>query len=167
MTYYHGGVAGLRVGDTITPGVDGNRRHNPRCPICVARNTGAHAPLDPAPQHDGVYITTDREYGRHYASLADGDLYVVTPEGPLVASTEDRFPTWIAPTARVTAVYDRAVRLTGAQRRRLLARWIDADAAAEGHQPQTSLADRRRTVDRQYLWMLGEAHRIARQARNR
>jgi hypothetical protein len=125
--YWHGGNAGLRPGDLVQPG---HTRTVPDCPICQARANGhtltlnGHA-IDPATgRPDRVYLTTDREYARFYASMALlGDLYRVEPIGDLEPSTEDPFNTWMAPAARITAVYDRAVRLTTAQRRRLLARW--------------------------------------------
>lgn len=78
-----------------------------------------------------VYLTTDREYARHYASLwGRGDLYRVEAVGDLTRSTEDTIETWTAPAARVLAVYDRAVLLTWSQRRALGRRWATADAAA-------------------------------------
>ncbi|GAB3376370.1 hypothetical protein GCM10027360_53240 [Amycolatopsis echigonensis] len=52
-----------------------------------------------------------------------GDLYRVEPVGDVDPSTEDPFDTWTVAAARVVSVYDRAVRLTNGQRRRLLARW--------------------------------------------
>lgn len=69
---YHGGIPGLRPGDLIETHppavVDG-------CPICEARAAGRDYEVpglgivDPATQHpDRVYVTTDREYARHYAS---------------------------------------------------------------------------------------------------
>jgi hypothetical protein len=162
--YYHGGIADLRVGDLITPGVDGHRRHHDGCPICRARNNGQVAPLDPTPDRHGVYLTADREYARYYASLTGrGDLYVVDPVGDVQRSSEDHFDTVIAPAARVWAVYERAVQLTDGQRRRLLARWLEADADAEGWGDRLramSPADRRRLLDRQYAALLRDAARL-------
>lgn len=59
-----------------------------------------------------------------------GDLYVVEPVGDVEPSTEDHFPTWTTPAARVVSIYDRAVRLTPHRRRTLMNRWAAADAAA-------------------------------------
>ncbi|MFD3452763.1 hypothetical protein ACFWVC_11310 [Streptomyces sp. NPDC058691] len=134
MRYFHGGVPGLRPGDLITP-------HPPRavdgCAICEARTQGLTAtlngqPIDPPNgRPDRVYIATDRDYGRFYASLSwYGDLYTVEPVGEMKPSTEDHFPTWCVPAARVVSVYVRAVRLTPGQRRSLLRRWTEADRAA-------------------------------------
>jgi len=125
--YWHGGAAGLKPGNLIKPGhtrtVDG-------CAICEARANGQTATIDghavdPATgRPDRVYITTDREYARFYASMAlYGDLYRVEPVGDVEPSTEDPFDTWTAASARVLAVYDRAVRLTNGQRQRLMTRW--------------------------------------------
>jgi len=150
--YYHGGTPDLHIGDTIQPGQEGNRRHVEGCPICAARNIGNSPAVDPIPNHDGVYVTTDREYGRYYASLAHrGTLYVVEPVGELILSAEDRFPTYICQEARVTGIYQRQVQLTDSQRRRLLARWIEADARADGwldRWQSMSVAGRRNLVNK-------------------
>jgi hypothetical protein len=133
--YFHGGIPDLKPGDLITP-------HPPKivddCPICVARAAGQTAvingePVDPATgRPDRVYITTDREYARFYASkFWQGDLYVVEPVGHLEPSTEDRFPSWTCEAARVRTVYQRCVLLTPKQRRALLKRWTATDLAAE------------------------------------
>lgn len=135
MRLFHGGIPDLRPGDLITP-------HPPRvvdgCPICVARANGQTAvvdgmPVDPATARpDRVYVTSDREYGRFYASRwYRGDLYVVEPVGELEPSSEDRFPSWTCEAARVRTVYQRCVLLTPKQRRALLKRWTAADLAAE------------------------------------
>lgn len=108
--------------------------------MCQARGAGLTAviagvgPVDPPTQRpDRVYVTTDRDYARFYASLyGRGDLYVVEPVGEAEPSEEDRFPSWTVPAARVRAVYDRCVQLTPGQRRSLLRRWTAADLAAEG-----------------------------------
>ncbi|MEU1273046.1 hypothetical protein [Streptomyces sp. NPDC005799] len=135
MRYFHGGIPGLKPGGLITP-------HEPNyvdgCPTCDAKKQGVQpvveglGVVDPLTERpDRVYITTDREYARFYASKYPlGDLYVVEPVGGIEASTEDHFPTWTTPAARVVSVYDRAVRLTPHRRRTLLNRWAVADAAA-------------------------------------
>ncbi|MFI6594921.1 hypothetical protein ACIBHX_01665 [Nonomuraea sp. NPDC050536] len=124
--YFHGGIPGLEPGDLILPGspnfVDG-------CKICDAHKAGMSHAFDPLTQYqDRVYVTTDREYARFYASkYPKGDLYSVVPVGELVVSDEDRFPTWTAPEARVVGVYDRYVQLSPKQRRTLMRRWERAD----------------------------------------
>lgn len=134
VRYFHGGVPGLRPGDLVTP-------HPPNlidgCPVCAARADGLTATLNgqavdpPTGRPDRVYITSDRDYGRFYASRYwRGDLYTVEPVGDAEPSTEDPFPTWCVPAARVLAVYDRAVQLTPVQRRSLLRRWAAVDRSA-------------------------------------
>jgi hypothetical protein len=128
---WHGGVPGLKVGDLIQPGHE--RKAKDGCPICEARAAeaagGPRPVIDGLSQHrDGVYLTTDREYARHYASLwGRGDLYRVEPVGDPVRSTEDTIETYVADAARVLAVYERAVLLTMKQRRHLFRRWGAAD----------------------------------------
>lgn len=156
---WHGGIPGLKPGDLIQPVTDGQRRAHDGCPTCRARNSGQPATHDPAPARpDRVYLTSDRLYARYYASLTGrGDLYVAEPVGGLEPSTEDHFPTWTAPQARVILVYDRAVTLAMGERRRLLRRWIEADHQAAGtlHVWQAmSAADQRRVFEREWaaLW---------------
>ena len=143
MRYFHGGIPGLKPGDLITPHppnvVDG-------CAICAAKAAGLQPfveglgivdPLTGRP--DRVYITSDREYARFYASKHPrGDLYVVEPEGDVEPSTEDHFPTWSVPAARVRSVYDRYVLLTPKQRRQLLRRWTQADIEHARSAPLTA-----------------------------
>ena len=124
--YWHGGAPGLQKGELVVPHapnfVDG-------CPICLAKKNGESPVLDPASKNpDRVYITTDREYARFYASkFPAGDLYRVEPVGELVLSSEDRFETFVVEAARVTGIVDRGVRLTEKQRRSLLNRWTRRD----------------------------------------
>lgn len=124
--YFHGGVPGLSRGDLIVPGsphfVEG-------CKVCDAHKAGQSHAIEPATKHgDRIYVTTDREYARFYASkYPRGDLYTVEPAGELVASTEDRFPTWHVESARVLGVYDVYVQLSRKQRGALLRRWERAD----------------------------------------
>jgi len=123
---FHGGVPGLRVGDSIEPSppnvVDG-------CPVCEAKKRGESPLIDPTPaQPNRVYLTTDREYARFYASKwPKGDLYVVSPVGELIESEEDPFPAWTAEGAIVRSVYSRCVQLSWAERRSLLRRWPDPE----------------------------------------
>jgi hypothetical protein len=130
---FHGGVPDLRPGDLIRP-------HPPRvvdgCAVCEARARGESYTVPgagvidpPTGRPDRVYFTSDRPYGFFYASRYwRGDLYVVEPVGCVEESTEDPFPTWCAPAARVKSVYSRCVTLTMAERRRLYRRWAEADA---------------------------------------
>lgn len=136
MRYFHGGIPDLKPGDLITPHppnvVDG-------CDICAAKAAGRQPVVeglgyvDPLTERpDRIYLTSDRDYARFYASkYPRGDLYTVEPVGGVEPSTEDRFPSWTAPAARVVSVYDRYVQLTPKQRRSLLRRWTAADLAAE------------------------------------
>lgn len=157
MTYFHGGYAGLSVGDMLVPSAphitDG-------CPICVARAQGrplnvgeyrawikrfgalaepvlrqlADAPDDviiDAPSNQQVlYITTDREYARFYAARSKGDLYQVEPIGQPESTTEDHFPSYTVQLARVIKVLERGVMLTRKDRRHLTHKWEKADKAA-------------------------------------
>ena len=124
--YFHGGMPGLNPGDVILPGrpnfVDG-------CKVCDAHRAGESHVLDPLTKHaDRVYMTSDRDYARFYASkYPKGDLYSVEPLGEMAVSDEDPFPSWTAPSARVVGVYDRYVQLTPKQRRTLLRRWGRVD----------------------------------------
>lgn len=135
MTYFHGGIPGLKPGQLITP-------HEPNvvdgCRVCAMKAAGQQPrvpglgvvdPLTARP--DRIYITTDREYARFYASkYPRGDLYTVEPVGDMEPSTEDHFPSWTCEAARVRHIYDRYVQLTPGQRRSLLRRWTAADIAA-------------------------------------
>ena len=126
---WHGGVPGLRPGDLITPG---HRRLGiTGCPICAGRDAGNTDQIDPPSRHpDKIYLTTSREYARFYAALSRGDLYRVSPVGPVQRSAEDTIATYMASSARVVAVYARAVTLTWSQRRALHREWKAADEAA-------------------------------------
>lgn len=134
MRLWHGGFPGLRINDVIMPGhyravIEG-------CKFCEDR--AAEIAGGPRPEVDGasmhpnkVYLSADREYARHYASLfGRGDLYRVEAVGDVQRSTEDSIETYLADSARVIAVYARAVLLTHRQRRALQRRWATADVAA-------------------------------------
>lgn len=130
----------MRVGDLLVPG---ERHYEDGCPVCVAKREGRTfmlngMPVDPMNRHeDRVYVTTDREYARFYASkYPTGDLYRVEPPDDVLdmldVGSEDPFPTWALPSVRVVAVYERAVRLTHRQRVTLLERWRQVDRARSG-----------------------------------
>lgn len=121
-TYYHGGVPGLRPGELLVPS---EPNFIDDCPICRAKKAGINTGIDPLTVHpDRIYITSDREYARFYASKYwRGDLYKVEPVGELEPSAEDYFPTWTVASARVIHAYARCVTLTDTQRRALLRRW--------------------------------------------
>lgn len=157
--YYHGGKAGLLIGDAIVPAPahieDG-------CPICEAKRVGracsvgayrawlrrlgaAGEPIllklaslsdfevidPPRAKTDAVYITTDVDYALWYAARSRGDLYTVKPEGALTPSREDHFPTFTVASARVAGVIQRGVYLTRADRRRIERKWKKADERVE------------------------------------
>ena len=129
---YHGGKPDLHPGDLITPGHTRPTHHG--CPWCHARTQqaqGGPTPhIDPLPQHpDRVYATPSRAYAQFHASLyGRGDLYQVTPNGPLTQSTEDTIETWTAPSYTITTtIIERAIQLTWKQRRALLREWTTAD----------------------------------------
>jgi hypothetical protein len=155
VRFYHGGVPGLKVGDSIVPSPphveDG-------CPICVARSEGrrftvaqarawalsmgrdglpllralagapANGAVDPPSAQTAVYITKDLDYG---------DLVRrAKPWRPLPGRgqwerrsnrgrTTSRPGT--VPEARVLAVLRRGVFLLRADRRRIERRWRKAD----------------------------------------
>jgi len=154
MTWYHGGISGMQIGDTLVPSPphveDG-------CPICVARAAGRvvtvgeyrawlrrqgpsalpvlkmlsdapdDAPIDPPTGKRAIYFTTDLAYARWYAARSRGDLYEVRPVGAVERSREDAFPTWTAGTAVVSRVVERHVRLCRKDRREITRRWKKAD----------------------------------------
>lgn len=128
--WWHGGVPGLRVGDILLPGNE--RRTHEGCEWCEARKKGqAYFGMDPPSARRAVYITHDKEYARFYASLYGyGDLYIVEPNGQAILSEEDHIEAWSADSARILAVYQRAVRLTMTQRRALQRKWKVADERA-------------------------------------
>ncbi|MEU7092951.1 hypothetical protein [Kitasatospora aureofaciens] len=133
--YFHGGVPGLSIGDRIVPHPP---RVHPGCAECEARAAGRQIRMpdgrlsEPPTRHpDRVYLTTDRTYAAWYASRSWlGDLYRVQPEGDVVESDEDPFPTFIATSAVIVQVVERAVRLTDKDRRRLDRRWRAIEDAA-------------------------------------
>lgn len=157
-TYFHGGKAGLSIGDEVVPAPS---HVEDGCPICEAKRDGRictvgeyrawlrqfgvraerilrqlrDAPdweaLDPPRAAvDGVYITTSREYATWYAARSAGDLYQVKPIGEVRRSPEDHFETVIASKAVVVGILRRTVTLTRTERRRIAHLWKKADAKA-------------------------------------
>lgn len=126
VRYWHGGAPGLRPGDIIEPRAHDDDAHLvDGCPTCDARKAGAQLAED---NNDPalVYVTTDRDYARIYASgYPRGALYRVEPIGELVdRSAQDPAPSWGCGSARVLSVYDPLVALTPKQVRRYAKRWL-------------------------------------------
>jgi hypothetical protein len=155
--FYHGGKPGLGIGDFLVPSpphiYDG-------CPICVARAEGRiytvgefrtflkskgeigkpglrmlagaddSQPVDPPSAENAVYVTTELDYARWYAARSRGDLYRVEPIGPIARTTEDNFPSFTTPMARIVEVVERRVVLTRRSRRALFREWGKRDKMA-------------------------------------
>lgn len=126
--YWHGGAPDLHPGDLIEPRPHGDTRHLVKgCPTCDARRDGEQL-ADDDNDPNLVYVTTSREYARLYAhGYPGGALYLVEPVGEMVDRTADRHdpePSWGVPAALVLTVYDPFVRLTPAQVRRALRRYL-------------------------------------------
>lgn len=154
--FFHGGKAGLDVGDLLVPspphGDDG-------CPVCEARKAGrvctvgefrrwlmqfgpraekalrmlADAaesdPMDPPSAEQAVYITTSQPYATWYAATrGHGDVYQVVPVGEAMRTSEDSFPAWTVKSARIVRVIRRGVHLTRTERREIERLWKKADA---------------------------------------
>jgi hypothetical protein len=121
---YHGGVADLWKGSILLPDM-ASRRYHDGCAQCEAQRIGMNVEgFDPATPHGFVYATTDIDYARYYASRAgSGWLYEVLLDPPVEESTEDPFPTWRAPQARILRVIEKRITLTMQQRRDLFLRW--------------------------------------------
>jgi hypothetical protein len=122
--YFHGGAPGLKPGDLIEPQpYDVGRHLIAGCPTCEARKAGDPLAAD---NNDPtkVYVTTDREYARVYAiGYPLGALYVVTPLGELTESP-DPVPSWGCSAATVRGVYDACVRMSPAEVRRAVRRYL-------------------------------------------
>ncbi len=141
MMLFHGGVAGLNVGDLLLPGHSRDNRH-PGCKVCEARAAGTTEIDKPSAHPDRIYLSADLEYARFHASLyGHGDLYRVEPYQEsdtgvgLERSEEDLFPSFTAPAGRVLAVLARRVQLTPRQRQKIYIRW----AALQGRSKSEAL----------------------------
>jgi hypothetical protein len=147
---FHGGVAGLQIGDLLEPGHSRDNRH-PGCPVCEARARGetyqvdGHG-MDPPSSHpDRVYLTPVRLYALFHASMyGRGDLYLAEPLGELEKSIEDPFPAFYAERARVVAVPQRSVLMRPSERRKLAIAW----GRIEGISRRDSLDEHRRMLRR-------------------
>ncbi|MCQ9384402.1 hypothetical protein [Brevibacterium moorei] len=147
MSWYHGGIPGLKPGDLIEPGHE--RKQHDGCPWCEARAQGeAFNGMDgPSLHPDRVYASCSRLYARFHASLyGHGDLYRVEPIGVWRASQEDSMPSITAPAFQVAAVLDRAVELTMTERRRLTREWREADRAAGLTEPPFAYLEEYKTL---------------------
>lgn len=123
-TLYHGGIGDLWKGSLLLPDMASRRLHD-GCAQCEAHRHGLNIDgFDPSTPHGFVYATSDIEYARYYASRAgNGWLYEVALLPPVEESTEDPFPTWRAPQARIVRVLEKRITLTMQQRRALFIRW--------------------------------------------
>ena len=124
MKLFHGGVGDLWSGHIIKPDM-AHARYVDNCPQCEAQRAEVIvAGFDPPTPHGFVYATLDREYARYYASRAiRGWLYEVELIGEIEESTEDPFPTWRSPSAKVLRVLEKRITLTMDERQRLFIRW--------------------------------------------
>lgn len=117
MTFFHGGMPGLRSGDRLLPpDVTGNEHR-----------LSAYAAELGAPAHalrtDVVYLTIERQVARAYAAFyPDGALYRVVPQSPVDPDPDCSEPdlSWQCPAAVITGVIDPVVLF----RDRTPERWI-------------------------------------------
>lgn len=124
---YHGGVAGLYVGDVIYPDQAGHR-YVDDCAHCLAQKEGRAGALglDPETPEGWVYATADKPYARYYASRAvKGSLYRVRLEEDVEPSAEDpaQFHAFRGRRAVVVQVLERGVVMTHRERKQLFVRW--------------------------------------------
>jgi hypothetical protein len=117
MSYFHGGVPGLKVGDSILPPDQTGTDHT---------LSAYSAELDGGPhttRRDVVYLTTDRQVARAYAAgYPDGALYQVMPYSPVDPDPDCLTPglSWHCPQGIVVAVVDPVVLF----RSRTPERWV-------------------------------------------
>jgi hypothetical protein len=77
MTYFHGGVPGLNIGDLIRPAISLGISH-------------ARTPNQPRYNPRRVYITRLRWYAELFANGAKGDVYEVRPVGRAIPDLDAR-----------------------------------------------------------------------------
>lgn len=104
LTYFHGGVPGLRPGDLLLPPDESGTN----------RTLSQHAEAVGAPawatRRDVIYVTTERADARVFAAFyPDGALYRVEPEGPLGDDPDAPGISHTCRTARIAAVLDPVV----------------------------------------------------------
>lgn len=114
--YWHGGVPGLRPGDTIRPAA--RLRATPLIyAVSHAHPSGEAYSADP----DLAYVTTDKTLAKAFAAKAlhaagvGGDLYNVRPRGPLEPDPDyDHHPgtSFTCTAAKIVAVVERGLTLT-------------------------------------------------------
>lgn len=92
-TLFHGGPAGLEVGDLIRPAVSLGIQH--------ART--AHQPHYNAHR---VYVTQRREYAEVFAQINEGPVYEVAPIGRLLVDLDAR-GSFHCSAAQIVAVHQR------------------------------------------------------------
>ncbi|MEU5772638.1 hypothetical protein ABZ819_04950 [Streptomyces venezuelae] len=106
MTYFHGGVPGLKVGDSILP-PDKTGTDHTLSKYATQLDGPAHAR-----RTDIVYLTTQRQVAKAYAAFyPDGALYQVLPASPVDRDADCLTPdlSWHCPFAIVVAVVDPVV----------------------------------------------------------
>lgn len=91
-TLYHGGPAGLAIGDLIRPAISTNKAHEP----------GRHQPhYNPR----RVYVTQLVAYAQIFADMFDGLVYEVRPVGRLLADQDAR-GSFTCSAAEIVAIHD-------------------------------------------------------------
>lgn len=106
MTFFHGGVPGLKVGDYVLPP---DKTGTTRTLSQYAAELGG--PADTL-RTDLVYLTTERQVAKAYAAFyPDGALYQVLPESPVDRDPDCYTPglSWHCPAAVVVVVVDPVV----------------------------------------------------------
>lgn len=106
MTYFHGGIPGLKPGDLILPpDKTGTTRTLSRY---VTETDGP----DFARRTDVVYLATERQIARAYAAFyPDGALYIAIATSPVDSDPDCQMPgiSWHCPYAIVAQIVDPAV----------------------------------------------------------
>lgn len=97
MTYYHGGVPGLQVGDRVLPPDVTEIEHRLSAYVPAGAPHGTRT--------DVVYLARHEQHARVYAALyPDGALYQVVPESPVDPDPDAPDMAYTAPSAIVVAV---------------------------------------------------------------
>lgn len=119
MSFWHGGISGLQVGDLILP------------PTATRSGISTSQLMDEA-RPDRVYIATDRELARTFAAiifehLGAGDLYRVQPIGEIRTDPDYPACSFEARQARILAVDEIDVQLTSTERVQRTAKYMTWD----------------------------------------